>query len=44
MEKQIAIPEEFKCYINEDLLGVTWEKEGEEVNFLSYIIKILTIH
>ncbi len=37
MEKN-TIPKEFRKYIDEDLLTVTWENEGEKVNinFLYY--------
>ena len=33
MKKNI-IPKEFQQYIDEDLLNITWEKEGEKVKII----------
>ena len=35
----MEIPEEFKNYIDEDLLKIKWENEGEKVINISNITK-----
>ena len=32
--KKNSIPKEFQQYIDEDLLNITWEEEGEKVKIL----------
>ena len=35
MKEKRDIPKEFIKYIDEDLLKISWEKEGEQVNNFS---------
>ena len=39
--KKNSIPKEFQQYIDEDLLNITWEEEGEKVKiFYFYYLNI----